>query len=114
MKYLIETAVLRAEGSQTWVVEADSPEEALERFDSGDGDIVESNVDVTAIGDPVIVGEDMPDESCVSLADLELRYLQFFYENADFGPAHDDVLAYLNEQFTAETGLPIPHAYQPN
>ena len=41
----------------------------------------------------------------------ELEYLQWFYENADFGPADDDVRDILNEAFVDETGKQLPKGY---
>ena len=41
----------------------------------------------------------------------ELEYLRWFYSNADFGPAHGDVIFYLNEQYVAETGKSVPEGY---
>jgi len=43
-------------------------------------------------------------------ADNELKYLKWFYENADFGPADGDVRYYLNRQFVKEGGT-IPKGY---
>lgn len=43
-------------------------------------------------------------------ADNELKYLKWFYENADFGPADSDVRYYLNKQFVKEGGT-IPKGY---
>lgn len=42
----------------------------------------------------------------------ELEYLQWFYQNADFGPAHEDVVYILNEQYTKRTGNPVPEGYE--
>jgi len=41
----------------------------------------------------------------------ELEYLQWFYGNADFGPADGDVRYYMNEQYTKRTGNPVPPGY---
>jgi hypothetical protein len=35
-------------------------------------------------------------------------WYEWFYNNADFGPAHDDVVLIMAEQYTAETGKEIP------
>jgi hypothetical protein len=43
-------------------------------------------------------------------ADNELKYLRWFYENADFGPADDDVRSIMNEQYVREGGI-IPKGY---
>ena len=44
-------------------------------------------------------------------ADNELKYLRWFYENADFGPAEDDVRQIMNEQYVREGGV-IPKGYE--
>lgn len=44
-------------------------------------------------------------------ADNELKYLRWFYENADFGPADDDVRQIMNEQYVREGGV-IPKGYE--
>ncbi len=44
-------------------------------------------------------------------ADNELKYLRWFYENADFAPADDDVRQYMNEQYVREGGV-IPNGYK--
>ena len=38
----------------------------------------------------------------------ELEYLRWYRENIDFGPAHEDVIAILDEQYTDETGNEVP------
>ena len=38
----------------------------------------------------------------------ELNYLRYFYEAADFGPAHEDVVVSINNNY----GQPIPQEYQ--
>ena len=43
----------------------------------------------------------------------ELEYLKWFWENADFGPADDDVRMMLNEDFERETGRSLPTGYRP-
>ncbi len=43
-------------------------------------------------------------------ADNELKYLRWFYANADFGPADDDVRQIMNEQYVREGGV-IPKGY---
>lgn len=43
-------------------------------------------------------------------ADNELKYLRWFYENADFGPADDDVRQIMNEQYVRSGGV-IPKGY---
>ena len=44
-------------------------------------------------------------------ADNELKYLRWFYENADFGPADDDVRQIMNAQYVREGGV-IPKGYE--
>ena len=44
-------------------------------------------------------------------ADNELKYLRWFYANADFGPADDDVRQIMNEQYVREGGV-IPNGYE--
>lgn len=41
----------------------------------------------------------------------ELYYLRFFYQNADFGPAHGDVVASINEDYRAQGGV-VPAGYE--
>lgn len=41
----------------------------------------------------------------------ELEYLKWFRINCDFGPAHQDVVDELNEQFIEETGKEIPKGW---
>lgn len=43
-------------------------------------------------------------------ADNELKYLRWFYENADFGPADDDVRQIMNAQYVRKGGV-IPKGY---
>jgi hypothetical protein len=56
-RFLIDTAVEKAEGTQTWFVDAETEQEALDKFSSGAGDLYESNVEVTRCGEPEISGE---------------------------------------------------------
>jgi hypothetical protein len=41
----------------------------------------------------------------------ELTWLRFFYREADFGPADDDVRAIIEDNFRADTGLELPEGY---
>lgn len=41
----------------------------------------------------------------------EFQYLKWFRCNADFGPAHSDVVHYMHEQFKQETGKQIPEGW---
>lgn len=45
------------------------------------------------------------------MKDEEETYLYWFYWNADFGPAHSDVIAIMNSQYIKETGNSIPEGY---
>lgn len=44
----------------------------------------------------------------------ELEYLQWFYSNADFGPADSDVRYYMKKDFVRETGKSLPNGYIPD
>ena len=41
----------------------------------------------------------------------ELEYLEWFRVNADFGPAHEDVVEILDEAFMLETGKNLPEGW---
>lgn len=41
----------------------------------------------------------------------ELEYLTWFRTECDFGPAHGDVVDYLNERFMEETGKNLPEGW---
>lgn len=43
----------------------------------------------------------------------ELDWLLWFYQNADFGPAHGDVMKSYMKDFTLKTGKLLPKAYEP-
>lgn len=42
----------------------------------------------------------------------ELEYLRLFYEHADFGPAHEDVVLIINENIETESGKRVPIEYR--
>jgi hypothetical protein len=42
----------------------------------------------------------------------ELEYLQWFYDNADFGPADSDVRSIMEDEFVEEMGKAIPKGYE--
>lgn len=42
----------------------------------------------------------------------ELEYLQWFASHADFGPAHMDVMIWLQDQYEAKTGKRVPEGYR--
>jgi hypothetical protein len=56
-RFLIDTSVENAQGTQTWFVDAETEQEALDKFSDGDCDLYESNVEVTRCGEPEISGE---------------------------------------------------------
>lgn len=56
-RFLIDTSVLNAEGSQTWFVDAPTDEEALAKFKAVGADLYESHVEVTSLDEPEISGE---------------------------------------------------------
>lgn len=41
----------------------------------------------------------------------ELEWLKYFYNEADFGPAHEDVVSIIAEDFKKETGKLLPEGY---
>lgn len=41
----------------------------------------------------------------------ELAWLRWFYANADFGPAHDDVLFYMRREYK-QAGGTLPAGYE--
>lgn len=42
----------------------------------------------------------------------ELEFLQWFYKNCDFGPAHEDVMELYQQQFVKRTGKLLPEGYE--
>lgn len=40
-----------------------------------------------------------------------LEFLEWFFANADFGPAHEDVVNILMSQFESETNKAVPEEY---
>lgn len=52
MKYQWIAEVTNANGSQVWEVEANSPEEARDKIKSGEGDIIEEEINVNGIRFP--------------------------------------------------------------
>jgi hypothetical protein len=61
-RFLFQTSVENAEGSQTWYVDAKNETEALQKYSNGDCDIYASEVDVTSIGQPELAGETTLDD----------------------------------------------------
>ena len=43
----------------------------------------------------------------------EFEYLVWFRCNADFGPAHSEVIDWLNKKFVEDTGLRLPEKWEP-
>ena len=41
----------------------------------------------------------------------ELEYLEWFRYNVDFGPAHEDVIEIMNEEFRRKTGKLLPKGW---
>ena len=41
----------------------------------------------------------------------ELEYLTWFRQQADFGPAHGDVVTIMNQQFMRKTGKNLPEGW---
>jgi len=41
----------------------------------------------------------------------ELEYLKWFRQNADFGPAHSDVMELYNSEFMQKTGKNLPKGW---
>ena len=40
-----------------------------------------------------------------------LAWLEWFRDNCDFGPAHEDVICIMEEQFEKETRQKVPRDY---
>ena len=53
-KYLIRVPVERAHGEQLYEIEADSPEEALALYQTGDHECVSEELEVERCGEPEI------------------------------------------------------------
>lgn len=41
----------------------------------------------------------------------ELEFLRWFFQEADFGPAHGDVMFYMKQKWKEKTGRTIPYGY---
>jgi Ni,Fe-hydrogenase III small subunit len=46
------------------------------------------------------------------LRPTEIEYLKWFAINADFGPAHGDVMVSLQEQYKEQTGKEVPDEWK--
>lgn len=44
---------------------------------------------------------ELPSDELPSDEELELKFLRWFYQEADFGPAHDDVILIMMENYHA-------------
>jgi len=53
-KYHINTKIKSAKGFQTWEIEADSSDNALELFKNGEGNVVEEEIEITSLEIPDI------------------------------------------------------------
>jgi hypothetical protein len=42
----------------------------------------------------------------------EYKYLEWYRMNIDFGPAHEDVISIMDEQYTDETGEEVPEEWR--
>jgi hypothetical protein len=56
--YQIEVPVLECEVKQCWEVHADNEEQAIKRYLSGEGDLIDEEVDVMTVGTPKIIGKE--------------------------------------------------------
>ena len=61
-RFLIQTSVENAEGSQTWYVDAETEAEALKKYNDGDCNMYQNEVDVTSLGEPELAGETSLDD----------------------------------------------------
>ena len=55
-RHLIVANVDNAEGTQTWWVDAESKEDAIAKFEAGEGEIYSNEVEVIKLGDPSHIG----------------------------------------------------------
>ena len=62
------------------------------------------------VGDTAVLIQAAPEEDERM---TELEYLQQFYYEADFGPAHGDVIDVMNEQIEQDLGKKLPIGYGP-
>jgi hypothetical protein len=42
----------------------------------------------------------------------ELEFLRYFYNNCDFGPAHEDIIYLIKESFVEDVEKRIPEEYR--
>jgi hypothetical protein len=84
---------------------ASKAREALVTLDVLSAKEVEAMVDEGA--KPWKPGAPLPGEDNSAL----LQYLEWFRNNADFGPADGDVIYGMHEDYTKQTGNPVPEEY---
>lgn len=53
MKYRITREIEQSNGTQTWIVEANSKEEAIKNYNAGEGEFEAEEVEVTELGKPI-------------------------------------------------------------
>ncbi len=56
MKYILSCSVERSHGSQIFEVIAKSEKEAIEKHNRGESEMIESEVEVTKLGKPEVIG----------------------------------------------------------
>jgi hypothetical protein len=54
MKYNLDVEIKSAQGTQEFRIEANSKEEAIEKFKKGECELIDSDVEVTALEEPDI------------------------------------------------------------
>jgi hypothetical protein len=53
-KYIVTVDVIHATGTQSWEVEADSPQDAIDKYNKGGGDFLFEDIEVTDLAEPDI------------------------------------------------------------
>lgn len=53
-KYIVTVDVLAATGTQTWEVEADSPQDAIDKHNKGIGEFLFEDIEVSELAEPDI------------------------------------------------------------
>lgn len=61
-RFLIERDITDAGGTQTFYVDAETEDEAMEKHRNGEGEIYASECEVTNLGEPVFAGETSLDD----------------------------------------------------
>ena len=56
------------------------------------------------------------DQACLLVRKMEeeVDYLEWFVGNCDFGPAHEDVVYLMQQEYEEETGKKVPESYRLN